>query len=73
MTNNILKLCTDIYDISVIEYAVEKYSEIADISVNCCDKHYLCEFSNCKYDVLLSMQEFENFIIDASNFKGSGI
>lgn len=67
MEINELKLCSDIYNLQTINYAIEKYKEIAQISVNLKDKYYICVFSDCKYDITETKYEFENFIIHASN------
>ena len=69
MDSNKLKLCSDIYDAQIINYAIEKYKEIAKISMILKDKYYICLFSDCKYDITETKYEFENFIIHASNSK----
>lgn len=69
MKYNELKLCCDIYDLNMINYAVESYKKIADISVEKMKRYYVCKFNNCVYDISQTMKEFENFVIQASNSK----
>lgn len=73
MMNNELRLCSCIYDFSVIEFSIRSYSQIAKIEVKKNDNYYVCKFTDCKYDLLQTMREFENFIIQASNSKELGL
>ncbi len=67
MANNELKLCGDIYKLDAVNYAAEKYSDISEVSINTDENYYVCRFNNCTYDLHITMQEFENFVIQVSN------
>lgn len=67
---NELKLNKGLYFLNRINIAIKAFADIADISIREEEKYYLCDFSNCSYDLETTMMEFENYIIDLSNKRG---
>lgn len=66
---NKLKLNKDIYLIDNIRYCIEQYSHVCDIAASDDNKYYICVFSNCKYDLSETINEFENYLICYSNMQ----
>ncbi len=57
----------DIYDKAVILSAIQQYHELALIRVQEKRNHWECTFSDCKYDIQVTMKEFENYVINMIN------
>ena len=43
------------------------YSEYADITIENFDGYWKLSFTHCKYDELVTIQEFENYLIGMEN------
>ncbi len=57
----------DLYDKAVILSAIQQYHELALIQVHEKGNHWECIFSDCKYDIQITMKEFENYVINIIN------
>lgn len=69
MENNELRLNRKIYDLKDINFSVQSYKGIADISIQQVECYTICKFTNCTYGLTQTMQEFENYLIQYSNSK----
>lgn len=67
MTHNNLYLIKEIYCKSTIFKAIEDYRSISRIDINENENYYICSFTFCQYDVIETIKEFENYIIDLMN------
>lgn len=67
MKMNELELAFDIYTESRIVKAIEAYKNYADISISRNPLSYILTFTNCRYDVELTIKEFENYLICLEN------
>lgn len=65
---NRLCLNKEIYCIDNIKQAIVDYQKIASIDVCEDEKHFYCDFKETLYDVDLTINEFENYVI-GSMFK----
>lgn len=64
---NSLSLSKSIYYKKAIIKAVLDYKHLCKIKIIETDNYFICNFSNCKYDIKKTMLEFENYIIDIMN------
>lgn len=69
MAMNKLLLNTDIYSVSNIKNTCIAYKEYADIEINKTDSYIELIFDNCKYDLDITIKEFENYLINTENIK----
>lgn len=67
MKMNELELAFDIYSENGIIKAIEAYKNYADISISRNPSSYKLTFTNCRYDVQLTIREFENYLICLEN------
>lgn len=58
-----LALNKELYNDSIIKKAVECFSELCSITLKSDEKYIYCLFDNCKVDYLVTMKEFENYIL----------
>lgn len=65
------KLSKNIYDESIIRQAIRDYGSIANIQLKSDSAYYDLQFENCKYDENRTLKEFENYLIDLMNVRGS--
>lgn len=65
------KLSKNIYDESIIRQAIRDYGSIANIQLKSDSTYYDLQFENCKYDENRTLKEFENYLIDLMNVRGS--
>lgn len=65
------KLSKNIYDESIIRQAIRDYGSIANIQLKSDSGYYDLQFENCKYDENRTLKEFENYLIDLMNVRGS--
>lgn len=65
------KLSKNIYDESIIRQAIRDYGSIANIQLKSDSNYYDLQFENCKYDENRTLKEFENYLIDLMNVRGS--
>lgn len=50
--------------------AVKEFAGISNIVVNIEENFLRCVFTNCIYDVEITLKEFENYVIDLNNQRG---
>ena len=62
-----LKLSSDIFSLEKINIIRTMYSEYADITIENFDVYWKLSFTHCKYDELVTIQEFENYLIGMEN------
>lgn len=62
-----LLLNKDLYGRAAILAAIQQYHGLALIRVHEKGNHWECTFSDCKYDMQVTMKEFENYVIDMIN------
>ena len=62
-----LELSKEIYKYENVLDAVVAFSDYTYINVKDAPDYYCLEFSDAKYDLNLTMLEFENYLIDRSN------
>jgi hypothetical protein len=61
--NNILLLNSTIYDERAIKVCVESYRDVVDIEITKTEGYFNAKFLNPRYDLITTMQEFENYLI----------
>lgn len=66
MQNNTLEFTTDVFTLTDIEKAITAFSELAVISINTNGDRYIVRFSECKYPIIETMHEFDNYVIALS-------
>ena len=64
-----LKLSKAIYKEDAIHKAITAFSNISSISCFDVGNSYICSFSGCVEDEVLTSKEFENYLIDLLNSK----
>lgn len=57
----------DVYSYPVIEAAIVAYKDLARISVCQKDRRIRLVFDKCRFDSLITMREFENYLIGLEN------
>ena len=63
-----LRLNKEIYKQEKIDETIKTFGKLAYIQLIVQEEHYYeCIFSNCKYDVIRTVREFENYLIAISN------
>lgn len=62
-----MKLNKSIYSEKCILKAINDYSGLAKISISSINNYFICSFSECKYNEIITKKEFENHIIDIMN------
>lgn len=62
-----LKLSSDIFSLEKINIIRTMYSEYADITIENFGGYWKLSFTHCKYDELVTIQEFENYLIGMEN------
>ena len=62
-----MQLNLEIYSESSIEKTCEVYKEYASIKLKRKGKYITLYFNKCKYDSEITMQEFENYLINVEN------
>lgn len=67
---NRLNISKIIFDENKVLTAIKEYSQLVEIVKFEDTEYYILEFNNCKYDVELTMAEYENYLIDLTNDKG---
>lgn len=68
---NRLEINKEIYELNNVQKAINDYSELAKIVLYQKDNYYILDFDNCVYDFNITIKEFENYLIDLSNIKGT--
>ena len=63
MEDNRLKLNTKLFKKEIIEEAINDYTNIANIDISFEYDYFICVFSNCKYNLSITMKEFTNYLI----------
>lgn len=66
---NELKLSQKIYSISNITYCADQYRELCNIVISDRSGYYYCYFTDCKYGVTETINEFENYLIGYTYLK----
>ncbi len=66
-----LELSKEIYKYCDILNTIAEFREFADILVNQNDLYYILDFKSCRFDNIITKKEFENYLIDLSNVKGT--
>ena len=61
---NELKIPKEIYNRTILKEACYDYSNIADIKLEENENYCFLTFLNCKYSVGVTIEEFENYVID---------
>lgn len=61
---NEILLRKELYSLATISRASEDYKNLAQISIEDTDEYYKTVFHKCKYNEQLTMDEFENYLID---------
>lgn len=64
---NDLMLNTNIYKKNWIFLAAKAFEDICNINIIETNDYIVCKFSNCIYDTIETIREFENYIIDLMN------
>lgn len=62
-----LKLNKDIYSEDNIKKTVSVYQGYALIDIINSDSNYVLRFNDCKYSEILTIKEFENYLIGIEN------
>ena len=62
-----LILNTNIYSDAAIQVAIDAYKELATISIDKQENYICLSFHECKFDVHLTVKEFENYVIGLEN------
>ena len=70
---NTLRLVKDLYSYEMIEKAADSFSSLCKISISIDGNYYVCSFDMCKYDELVTIREFENYLIDLINMHGMSV
>ncbi|MCR4635963.1 MAG: HxsD-like protein [Butyrivibrio sp.] len=65
--NNINKFTKEFYDINTIKSAIKAYSEIAQFNITEDNNYYYCDVISCKYDPVLVLNEFSNYVLGTMN------
>ncbi len=68
---NKLKINKELYFLSNISKAIDDYKNLATINLIQDQKYYILDFMNCKFDSLITINEFENYLIDMANNRGN--
>ncbi|WP_442957210.1 HxsD-like protein [Porcincola intestinalis] len=63
----IMMLNKEIFSKDQILYAINIYSNLADITINENNKYWLLKFQNCIYEGIKTEHEFENYLIGLEN------
>ena len=69
MQANKLYLNTDIYSESNIRKTCGVYKDYARIKVKARKQYVELTFDRCKYEPVITMKEFENYLINIENMK----
>lgn len=64
---NRLSLSKEIYRIDNIKKAVDDYQKLASIVISEDENYFYCVFEETIYDVNLTINEFENYVIGLMN------
>ena len=56
-----------IFSETVILKAIEDYREFCNIGISKTNGLMICEFSDCKYETVATINEFSNYVIDLMN------
>ncbi len=59
-----LLLRKELYSLAIISRASGDYKNLAHISIKDTGEYYKTVFHNCKYNEQLTINEFENYLID---------
>lgn len=62
-----LMLNTEIYSEDKINQVQTVYREYAIITKSLVDQYWILKFDNCRYNELLTIKEFENYLIGLEN------
>ena len=65
---NKLILSSEIYQLPYIEYAIKQFNQLCEIKVERKREAFVCTFFHCKYDVVETIREFENYLIEKGNY-----
>lgn len=68
--NNKLLLNKKIYDKKYIIHTIKDFSSMANIKLESNNEYWICYFYKCKVSVIITMREFENYLIGVSNREG---
>lgn len=61
---NRLTLNKDIYTIEAIDLARIAFAHLSQITYECNDIYHIFTFDKCEYDVQVTMNEFENYVVN---------
>lgn len=64
---NKLLLNNHLFTHDAVEKAALDYQYLSHIVISDKDSYIVCEFYDCKYDVLTTIKEFENYVIGLSS------
>lgn len=56
-----------IYSETALLKAIADYKEICTIRFNKADGYMICKFSDCRYELSVTINEFSNYVIDLMN------
>lgn len=70
MTINRIYFDLTIYDYNAILQALEQYTHLARITLHRDGMQCYCEFLDCHYNPVLTIDEFSNFILELTVQKG---
>lgn len=62
-----IKINKELYSLKTLESAKEMYANLAYINRDEDSKYWILSFSKCKYDEMLTIREFENYLIGLEN------
>ena len=65
-----IRLVKDIYSLEVVEKCLNAFSECGEFELTESDRHYCIEVENSKYSPIITLREFENYLLDMVNTKG---
>ena len=70
MKTNTKSFSNDVYPLSVIEDAIKKYTNIAEINVATVADENICTFTEKEIPIQLVISEFGNYLIEILNNHG---
>lgn len=65
-----IRLVKEIYSLEVVEKGLNAFSECGEFELTESDRHYCIEVENSKYSPIITLREFENYLLDMVNTKG---
>lgn len=65
-----IKLPKDIYGLDVIKSGLSAFSDLGEFELLEEEKYYHIKVRNSRYDPIITLREFENYLLDLINAKG---